>query len=225
MDEYQLQHTGAELDTAIQLMLDNGTITPDTPTSVSGLLKGSGGKISPAIAGTDYATPAQVNDKLDKTGGEVSGDLLPDVGGTRYLGSETKRWNALHAYTGYFNADILMGSANTPVASSGSDDNGRWIKFYDGTLICTNRFTWSFNMSTAWGSLYYGVYIADFTFPSPFSVLDHFGLSFRNGDIIGMSMMDKLPDLNGFNGRVMATTVSPQTQNANVSYIAVGRWK
>ena len=110
-------------------------------------------------------------------------------------------------------------------AVSGSNSNGRWVKFYDGTLICTNRFTWSFNMSTAWGSLYYGVYTADFTFPSPFSVLDHFGLNYQNGDIIGMSMMDKLPDLNGFNGRVMATTATPQTQNANVSYIAIGRWK
>ena len=80
-------------------------------------------------------------------------------------------------------------------------------------------------MSTAWGGLYYGVYTANFSFPSPFSALYHFGLSFQNGDITSMSLMDKWPDLNGFNGRVMATTVSPQTQNVNVSYLAIGRWK
>ena len=51
MDEYQLQHNGEQLDTAIQLMLDNGTVTENTPTSIEGLMKGSGGKMAAAVAG------------------------------------------------------------------------------------------------------------------------------------------------------------------------------
>ena len=44
--------------------------------TAQGILKGDGsGGVSTAVAGTDYATPEQLNGKLDKTGGTINGAL------------------------------------------------------------------------------------------------------------------------------------------------------
>lgn len=51
-----------------------------TATAFAGLLKGNGTKVTTAVAGTDYATPAQLEGKLDKTGGTLLG-MLNAAGG------------------------------------------------------------------------------------------------------------------------------------------------
>lgn len=50
-------------------------VSESTATALSGLLKGDGAKVTTAAAGTDYATPAQVDAKLDKSGGTLTGML------------------------------------------------------------------------------------------------------------------------------------------------------
>lgn len=50
-------------------------VSESTATALSGLLKGDGTKVTTAAAGTDYATPAQVDAKLDKSGGTLTGML------------------------------------------------------------------------------------------------------------------------------------------------------
>ena len=42
------------------------------------------------------------------------------------------------------------------IVSSGSNANGNWIKFDNGTMICYKTVTASVAMTTAWGSLYEG---------------------------------------------------------------------
>ena len=53
-------------------------LSGSTATAFAGLLKGNGTKVTTAVAGTDYATPAQLEGKLDKTGGTINGAL--DIG-------------------------------------------------------------------------------------------------------------------------------------------------
>lgn len=42
------------------------------------------------------------------------------------------------------------------VVESGSNDNGSWIKYSDGTMICTKQVTANVDFSTPSGSLYEG---------------------------------------------------------------------
>lgn len=53
------------------------------------------------------------------------------------------------------NKNNIVGAINS-VVENGSNDNGSWIKFADGTMIC--KFTQIINVvvNTAWGSLYGG---------------------------------------------------------------------
>lgn len=55
-------------------------LSGSTATAFAGLLKGNGAKVTTAVAGTDYATPAQLEGKLDKTGGTLLG-MLNAAGG------------------------------------------------------------------------------------------------------------------------------------------------
>lgn len=67
----------------------------------------------------------KVDEKLDKTGGEVRGDILPNVGGSWDLGSETRRWNKVHAYSGHFNAGIYVDGLSSGLLKANS--NGQII--------------------------------------------------------------------------------------------------
>ena len=87
MSEYQLEHSGQELDEAITRMLEGDSIDAGDPTTITGLLKGDGSALSAAAAGTDYVTPEQLSGKLDKTGGTVSGAL--NVSGTLTVSTGT----------------------------------------------------------------------------------------------------------------------------------------
>lgn len=40
------------------------------------------------------------------------------------------------------------------VVESGNNDNGNWIKYSDGTMICTRDVTGTANITSAWGSMY-----------------------------------------------------------------------
>lgn len=55
--------------------------------TAQGILKGDGsGGVSTAAAGTDYATPEQLNGKLDKTGGTINGTLdIANAGSLKFL--------------------------------------------------------------------------------------------------------------------------------------------
>ncbi len=61
-------------------------LSGSTATAFAGLLKGNGAKVTTAVAGTDYATPAQLEGKLDKTGGTINGALdIANAGSLKFL--------------------------------------------------------------------------------------------------------------------------------------------
>lgn len=173
-------------------------------------------------------TASAWTDKLDKSGGTVSGNLVPNVGGQRDLGSETKRWNAIHAYTGHFNADILMGSANTPVASSGSNSNGNWVKFYDGTMICwmTKDFGLD-DVVNPWGVLYDGKEQRFPDFPVPFASKPTIMLCPEIQPAKASFMVEGPKGVTATNPGIFwaSRPSAAEGQNVAASYIAIGRWK
>ena len=60
MSEYQLQHTGQQLDEAISRVLDGDSIDVGDPTTINGIIKGNGSTVQRAVPGTDYVTPEDV---------------------------------------------------------------------------------------------------------------------------------------------------------------------
>lgn len=55
------------------------SIGDSTPTSLTGLLKGNGTDVDVAVAGTDYATPAQLSSKVDRDAVEAATNRLVAV--------------------------------------------------------------------------------------------------------------------------------------------------
>lgn len=59
------------------------------------------------------------------------------------------------------NTDTYSCNYINGIVDSGSNSNGDWIKFVDGTMICTKKQHVSVDISTPWGNgLYYG-YVND----------------------------------------------------------------
>ena len=201
------------------------TITDDTTTIVSGLLKGSGGRISPAVAGTDYATPTQVDAKLDKTGGTVSGNLVPDTDSSRYLGSESLNWYRLYCTTGFFGNLNVGGNS---LLLSGSDYTTRYWRFFDGALIWFGYVDLTINANTPFGSVYYGTATtSQITFSKcPFTSLHYFGFSFSDNDFSSVTVMDRGDITNsGYTGRICAYSPISTEKAIRIFYLALGRWK
>ncbi len=58
-------------------------------------------------------------------------------------------------------------SASKHITESGSNENGYYIKFDDGTMIAYGHITNNISFENEWGSLFYGT-IGMITFPEPF---------------------------------------------------------
>jgi hypothetical protein len=52
-----------------------------------------------------------------------------------------------------YNNDTLKNTLDKTI-ESGSNDNGSWIKFSDGTMVCQKKFVGKANVEKTWGALY-----------------------------------------------------------------------
>lgn len=122
---------------------------------------------------------------------------------------------------------------NVGIVESGSNENGSYIKYEDGTMICTMKKTcnWDMTKGTQWGSLYVwnnNDYI-------------YFSKSFINIPIVNISIFQTTEDASCFminyskpiiekkflmNVSVARPTLSTNN-NVNVDFhiTAIGRWK
>jgi hypothetical protein len=117
--------------------------------------------------------------------------------------------------------DLFYGAGG--VIESGSNANGNYIKFGDGTMICTFVATSSAATSTAIGALYYRT-INNVVFPAAF-VGNIPAISNASVDIGNYSIgaMFYAPSLTGF-GAATLYGVSATSLIA-LGYVAIGRWK
>ena len=111
--------------------------------------------------------------------------------------------------------------ASKVIAESGSNENGNYVKFEDGTMICYNAVAGS-DIGTSW--------VVDWTFPAVFSQLP------RVTHSLGINTSDATV-ITDFRGgcRIPSTTVVKvayrkvgtlySTQSVNLGLLAIGRWK
>lgn len=111
------------------------------------------------------------------------------------------------------------------IQTTGSNTNGTWIKFVDGTLICRKAVAKTVNITTAWGNLYEGhMDLGD----SPYSFVDtnyQISLSPTNGSGILIEQVGVNRTASNFGTATLVRPGSTSNTNAKVDLIAIGRWK
>ena len=127
--------------------------------------------------------------------------------------------------------DNLVTAINS-VVESGSNNNGSWIKFADGTMIC--KFTQIINVAVtnAWGSLYGGKFSVH-DYPQEFIDIPEASIALvanndgNYGGWIGNNggTDDIRPTKKNIGEFVMLRPTTTSNGNYKVQVIAVGKWK
>ena len=126
-------------------------------------------------------------------------------------------------YSGYL-VDKDNNKYYTGIVESGSNDNGSWIKFSDGTMICyKSTGEISMNITTPWGSLYEGN-VSLGNFPAEFIETPTISVTpFGSGMLIEQGGIDASETSWG-----NATCVRPnsvENVKARFHLMAIGKWK
>ena len=115
-------------------------------------------------------------------------------------------------------------NAINSVVESGSNNNGSWIKYSDGTMICWRQETVTDQaINKEYGSLYQGT--RQYTFPVPFvgnvnakCTIFQYGTSASWGTAYSISNTQVA--LRGFDAFSRAAG-----EKCTIGYIAIGKWK
>lgn len=130
-------------------------------------------------------------------------------------------------------------SAINGVVESGSNDNGYWIKYADGTMICTGSKSVIANASTTnetGGGIYRSSGIEFNTFPQSFTDVPYsisYGIKRCTKQDVPKFILENFNDsyavTNSSPGKIfigfLGTTDLSLSIDATVTYIAIGRWK
>lgn len=116
---------------------------------------------------------------------------------------------------------------NNSVIESGSNENGSWVKWSDGTMICHCSITETITPSTQWGSLYYGRSQATINFPCEFVDIPDCVtelVATSNTSFIPMNYEAPKITKTSYSGYAIAR---PNSNNTPVKFTvrAMGRWK
>lgn len=129
-----------------------------------------------------------------------------------------------HIEQGIYDNSVAISS----IVESGTNSYGSWIKYYDGTMICTRKIEMTISCNQQWDSLYYGTDTNQWNFPQTFIAPPTMSIkciktgsgSFFAGEYTGLEIGNsyfKNIDIkrpNSFNNIEVAVHV-----------IAIGRWK
>ena len=119
------------------------------------------------------------------------------------------------------------------IVESGSNENGNWIKYNDGTMICTaTKLFENVSVTNSWGSLYETEELILGNFPQPFISTPE-GIncimitnSNSSGKGSGGFVEYIVQTTNTSWGKtVIAKPVSSVGSNIGLSLIAIGKWK
>lgn len=115
--------------------------------------------------------------------------------------------------------DLLLN--DNPIIESGSNDNGSWIKYADGTMICSGTFKVTFQL-IEWSHMYTADIDNPLTFPRSFTETPVCNIT----NIGGYAYMISRCQCNS-NGITYLSFARPNNTGteATFDYIAMGKWK
>lgn len=114
------------------------------------------------------------------------------------------------------------------IIESGSNSNGNWTKFADGTMICTRTIAATIDCTNSWGNLYYGQNNDKFNFAQSFIEPPILNLQYSMTgamSFIPIVYSGIVIDKDGFKGIEIARPNSATNVSVKVYFIAIGKWK
>ena len=114
------------------------------------------------------------------------------------------------------------------INSSGSNSYGNWIKFEDGTMICTRTIAVTIDCTNSWGSLYYGQNNDKFNFAQSFIEPPILNLQYSMTgamSFIPIVYSGIVIDKDGFKRIEIARPNSVTNVSVKVYFLAIGKWK
>lgn len=193
---------------------------------------------------TDYATKSEMIQYLPLNGGKMTGEIV--IGQADGYGIQMGTNGRINATLGgATNATVLgildssvivghgsapltlRGSANMPsyngvaFIDTGSNANGTWTKFADGTMICRHSKSISVDCTSQWGNLYEGGASAG-SFPATFSAIPTVMVTNTTPD----GYFEGLRDSSTTSwGTIRMAIPTSTTRSFVVNLLAIGRWK
>lgn len=110
----------------------------------------------------------------------------------------------------------VVGESGAAIIARGSNANGEWVRWEDGTQVCYKIVT----PVIATGDTYVDSY---FTYPAAFIASPIIAASAARSEMTDVSLRSVGPTNVQF--RVKIASVQDSAFNANMHYIAIGRWK
>ena len=177
---------------------------------------------------TNEATILWINpdEGIDSIGTEIVNDMN---------GNQTNYAPSVNAIKQYFNTNIgTLANLNTTdksnlvnainsVVESGSNANGKYTKFADGTMICRNKVTFTATM-VEWGNMYGYDYqpTNGIPFAQPFIEMPDVSAM-----VIGdaAALIQRLVFTKDIISQISISRPNKRDDNYEVSYTAIGKWK
>ena len=121
--------------------------------------------------------------------------------------------------TNTYSCDYING-----IVESGSNENGDWVKYMDGTMICTKRVSGTTSATRSWGPLYEGevncgIYPKTFIDTPKITAVSKLGRE-NIIECFGSSTNNST-----FGTLYFLTKGSNQSCNYSFDLIAIGKWK
>ena len=112
------------------------------------------------------------------------------------------------------------------IVESGSNENGNYIKYVDGTMICYGKKTFQVDINTTTGALYSGTIDNALTFPQKFVGLPGYVSvnSTHNEDYYFCFVQGVVHNSSGITTISLLKPIAVSTQ-IPLTYLAIGRWK
>lgn len=122
----------------------------------------------------------------------------------------------------------VVGTMGSAIIERGSNANGEYVKFADGTQVCYRNYSVSMSIEASVGNLFYNSGGIAATYPASFVSLPSILVSTADADETTRTYFCGL----GSGGSVTRTPaiyvlrpVSTPDVTVNIMYLAIGRWK
>ena len=114
------------------------------------------------------------------------------------------------------------------IVESGSNDYGKWIKYSDGTMICTRSIEKQIPCNKTWGSLFYGFDSDTYNFAQEFitpPLLYLFAYQRLNSSFWLSNYYNTIVTTTGWHNYAIMRPTSADNVAFTLNILAVGDWK
>lgn len=150
---------------------------------------------------------------------DIRGDLLQN--GKVFSGGDSTPVGTIVDYDGDTVPDGY--EEVSPVVDSGSNENGSWTKWEDGTMICYMNKSYLVDITTPWGNVYESNGFQLGSFPQPFIEKPKVTASCVSGTSVWVEALNATKTSLGASW--LMRPVSSKNVSTEISFIAIGKWK